>query len=158
MNMNELLNSPSLYGVKLHITKELPKRVAAFTVDGNCMEGKQIFDGDTVLVALDHMPRRGDPCICIIHGKPMFKVFLDTAGNNVFTVGTAYRWSGKSICFNPDGSSTMNMALFATEIGGVIIGCFDQAGEPRWINDYRSYPKELPTMVQNPDSNASFLF
>lgn len=157
MNITNLLDSPVMYQKKLHLTRAVPKSAVAFTVDGNCMEGKQIFDKDSVLVATDRMPRKDDPCLCIVHGKPMFKVFHGTISKGLYSVGTCYRWDGKGYRFNPDGTLTLNQGLFATEIGGVIIGAFDSEGEPRWLNDYKSYPEELPEPVQNPDSNVKII-
>lgn len=149
MNMEELTRSASVAETRLHLTRETPKRAAAFTVNGDCMEGKQMFNGDTVLVDLDRKPRPGDPCLCIVRGTPLFKVFHATMGKSAYTVGTCYRLNE---------SRPLNRGLIASEIGGVVIGCFDEAGEPRWMNDYRSYPEELPGAVESPKSNARFAF
>lgn len=131
MNMNELLNSPSTTCGQLQITRELPRSAAAFTVKGNCMEGRQIFDGDTVLVDLDRKPRAGDPCLCIVNGKPMFKIFRAVVGNSRYSVGTCY-------------NNQLNRGFFTEEIGGVVIGCFAKDGSARWLKDYKTFPKTLP--------------
>ena len=143
MNIEELLNSACEVENRLQIRCEIPEQTAAFTVSGDCQEGKQIYDGDTVLVALDRMPRPGDPCLCIVRKVPMFKVFHATIGGSKYAVGTCY-------------SSRMNRGFIASEIGGVIIGCFDEYGVPRWLNDYRSYPEKLMEAAKNTHSNVCF--
>lgn len=159
MNMKEYLNTPSepLRKETLHLTKRVSAHTAAFNVNGDCMQGKQIYDGDTILVDLDRKPRAGDPCLCIIRGKPMIKVFHSTLGKGIYDVSTCYDWNGRPYKINPDGTLAMNQGFFASEIGGVVIGSFDKAGEPRWMKDYDSFPFELPEISLNEKSNVRFV-
>lgn len=157
MTMTEVLQLPSReYVINTRQLPALPRRAVALTVTGDCMEGAQIFDGDTIILDLDRYPRANDPCACFVHGQFFVKEFIRTFAKGVYLVGTHYTHS-KLMKANADGSILMNYGLLASELGGVVIGCFDSSGSLRWAKDYHDFPEEPPAPYKHPKDEVEFV-
>ena len=51
----------------------LPKNeeLSRVRVHGDCMAGAGIYDGDTIVVDFDRVPRENAPCLCRVDGRLM---------------------------------------------------------------------------------------
>ena len=123
------------------------KREACFRVDGTCLAGAGIDDGDSVYIDFHHYPRkplykargdqenRTDICLCFARypGREeptlMLKEYLGV-GFQGQTVGTAYK-------------DRSNCAFGAIAILGVVYAVFDSKGNQKWAVDPREFDTEL---------------
>ena len=111
-------------------------------VNGDCMAGAGIDNGDIVVVDCDRFPKENTPCLCKVDGNLMVKLFLKTMSPGVYTVGTCYDFGCSLYDTTDRGFLRMNRGYFTSEIVGVVLYCTAPDGSLRWANDYRDFPKK----------------
>lgn len=156
---NELNGRYEYMQIPLHIAKQLPPNVGLFVIRGHCMELAGIYDGDAVIIDFDRRPRNGDPCLCIIHGKPFIKAFDYTKPGGPafgFAVSTRYNFLSKNFKPSDVRCQGFQNGYFASEIGGVVLCCFSPSGELRWLMDYHSFSTEVPPPLKQVRANVAF--
>jgi len=87
-------------------------------VEGDCMEGAGMNDGDLICVDSEVRPAVGDIVWCIVDGRDSVKAYLGKHGA-VHSVSTRYR------------NRIFQQAHFVSteDIRGVVLACY---GPPRW--------------------------
>ncbi|MCD8116864.1 MAG: hypothetical protein LUE21_07080 [Oscillospiraceae bacterium] len=124
-------------------------------VDGDCMEGKQIMDGGIVTIDMAHMPRVGDPCLCLvqhdIRKEPtwMIKEYMGRNKDAHF-ICTCYK--------DPPGRPKDIMKdwmWWALEIRGVVVASYDRDRKLLWERD--DFPETLPSESNLRDGNCSLI-
>lgn len=112
-------------------------------VNGDCMAGAGIFDGDIVVVALNRVPCENAPCLCRINGRLVIKRFLKTMPNGMHAVGTCYDFGEAPFAWTRGGTLRMDCGFFTPDICGAVIACIDPGGAIRWARDYKDFPKKF---------------
>lgn len=118
-------------------------------VDGDCMEARDIHDGDLIIV--DHnrnpRPRSGDICLCRVDyaADAMVKEYVGPAGGRAHIV-SEHRFKEKGVHFDEKGRPITEQAYFASHIYGAVIACYspDDFEHPRWSIDASELPEVLP--------------
>lgn len=135
--------------VRVRHTISYPKGDYAYAsyVKGDCMEARDIHDGDIIIVNTRRFPRpmHGDICVCKVdYAAPvMVKEYISPLGGGVHNVSERrFKEKGLHII---DGKLVTDQAYFASEIYGTVIACYapDDLEHPRWEVD----ASELPTVL-----------
>lgn len=125
-----------------------------FPVNGDCLAGAGIDNGDFIAVSFRRFPRppkymdkdginRQDQCLCFAKfpGEPMPAVMIKEyhgKWGSYSMVSTRYKQEkGKPY--------HMNAGFFALAIIGVVFACWDSAGLLKWQCDLNDYPEKLET-------------
>lgn len=128
----------------------LHDRAYGFYVKGDCMEARDIHDGDLIIVDPARMPRpmKGDVCVCRVDytAPVMVKEYISPLGGGVHNV-TEHRFREKGLHFDEAGRLVMEQAYFASKIYGAVVACYppDDLTHPRWEIDASELPAELQT-------------
>lgn len=108
-------------------TESLAGGVMAFLVDGNCLEGEDIADGDYVLIDFTRMPDIGDVCLCEIRDENRKDILAVKQFAGMFgpflCVGTRYK------------NAPFQKGYNATKIYGVAYACLTPDKELKWERD-----------------------
>lgn len=132
------------------------QRKAIIKVAGNCMEGRDIIDGEHIAVDFTHYPRpgrwedgkylHGDPCLCYAR----FPEMEGEPPNSPIVMCKEYTgvWIGHMVgtCYKPAPGETFKMqtGFSAIAILGVVYASWGPEGELIWEHDPDTYPTKLP--------------
>lgn len=136
--------------VQSKLPTPLHDRAYGFYVKGDCMEARDVHDGDLIIVDPDRMPRpaKGDICVCKVdYAAPvMVKEYISPMGGGVHNVSER-RFREKGLHFDDEGRLVFERCYFASKIYGVVVACYppDDLMHPRWEIDASELPTELQT-------------
>lgn len=122
-------------------------KVSACVARGDCMEGREIEDGDILLIDEDRFPGRKSVCICSCpyanDGGPMVKEYDCQIAPGVYSTRTRYK------------DRLMQAGFFCNKIIGVVFACIAPDGAIKWNVDATALGRE-PDAVKPNQGNCSF--